>query len=123
MLRLDPEHVLRADFAERRVHERHGIRVAPARDPVRHVLTTDLIEVEADPAHHRVLARPPDAAREGVAALPEPDDSPGQALLAHPAPPLELVDDHLLGVRADRVVERARLTARVAGANDVPRGV
>ena len=123
MLRLDPQHVLRADLAERGVQERHRVRVPPARDPVGHVLAADLVEVVAEPPHHRVLARTADAARERVAAFPEADDPARQALLADPAPPLVLVGHHLLDVRVDGVVERARLASRVARANHVTRGV
>ena len=123
MLRLDPQHIRRADRAERRVHERHRVRVPPARDPVGHVLAADLVEVVAEPPHHRVLARAADAARELVSALPEADDPARQALLADPAPPLVLVGDHLLDVRVDGVVERARLAAGAARPHLVARRV
>ena len=120
---LDPQHRVARHRTDRGVLNAHLAGVPHPGDPRHHVLTADLIPVEPDPAHDRVLARPPLAARVHAAALVGPDDPAGQALLADPPPPLVLGEEHLLGARHDRVVEVARLAAGVAVANHVARGV
>ena len=107
----------------RRAPDVHLARVPHPGEPRHHVLEADLVPVEPDPAHHRVLARPALAARERPAALVQADGPAGQALLTEPAPPLVLRGDHLRRAGHDRVMEAARLAAGVAGADHVARGV
>jgi hypothetical protein len=121
VLGLDPQHAVTRHRALRRAAQRHLPGVPAAGDAGDHVLAPDLIPVEADPAHDRVLARPALAARVRAAALVQADRAPGQALLADPPPPLVLVGDHLGGAGVDRVVEAARLGAGEARADHVTR--
>ncbi len=91
------------------------------------MLTPDLVEVEADPPHHRVLAGPPDVRPSVEPALVtveagSRDDSAGLALLAQPAPPLGVVLGHILRGHPG-VVERVRLAVLVRRSGLGPAGV
>src|SRR5688572_11040256 len=106
---LDPEHAVGGDRPQWSVPDAHLAGVAHAGDAGDHVFAADLVPVETDPPHDRVLARAALAAGEHAAALVQPDRPAGQALLADPPEPLVLVGDHLRGVAVDGVVEAARL--------------
>src|SRR5262245_11399000 len=121
VLGLHPEHAIAGHGALGGGVERHLAGVTAARDPGHHVLASDLVPVEADPAHDRVLTWSTLAAGERAAALVQADRATGQALLADPPPPLVLIGDHLVGRGVDGVMEAARLATGVAGANHVAR--
>jgi hypothetical protein len=112
---LEPQDLILGDRARGRVLHVHLARVAQPGDAGDHVLEPDLVEVEAQPAHHRVLRRAVDAARPVVAAVPQADLAARQRLLAQPAEPLVLRADHLLGAGHDRVVEARVAAGLVAG--------
>src|SRR5262245_57010155 len=124
MGRVDPQHAVARNGALRRAVERHLTLVPLAGDTSNHVLKADLVQVESDPAHHRVLARSPYSARPHPAAFVQADLATGQALLTEPAPPLDLILDHLLLAGVQRVVESGlRLGAVEAGFDDIARRV
>src|SRR5690606_4045961 len=88
-------------------------------DPLRPLLTRDLVEVVAQRLPHRMPARPPHAPADVEPALVPPAHSPGSASFTEPPPPLLLLRPHL-ALCQQRVVNGRGLRAAVRPSRYAP---